>query len=121
RLHFSIDERKRVLREAISTDHGLYMTAEETLKVFGQWLRGKCKTLHVASQACHHPDGLVHFSKRPDDMSGYIVGISKSSNKDSEIEVIEGLAFDAEHPDHVFKVPMTTVKCIPHGFRLAFS
>ncbi|GKA87126.1 reverse transcriptase domain-containing protein [Tanacetum coccineum] len=103
RLHFSIDERKRVLREAISTDHGLYMTAEETLK------------------ACHHSDGLVRFSKRPDDMSGYIVGISKSSNKDSEIEVIEGLALDAEHPDHVFKVPMTIVKCIPHGFRLAFS
>ncbi|GJU44937.1 putative reverse transcriptase domain-containing protein, partial [Tanacetum coccineum] len=89
RLHLSSDERKCVLCEAISTDHGLYTTLEETLKA--------------------------------DDMSGYIVGISKLSNKESEIEVCEGLALDAELLDRVFKLPITTVKSIPHGCRLAFS
>ncbi|GJU04921.1 hypothetical protein Tco_1121351 [Tanacetum coccineum] len=121
RLHLSSDERKCVLREAISTDHGLYMTLEETLKVFNQLLCGKCMTLHAVSRACHHPDGLVRFSKEADDMSGYIVGISKPSNKESDIEVREGLALDAELLDHVFKLPITTVKSIPHGCRLAFS
>ena len=61
RLHLSTDERKCVLREAISTDHGLYMAVVETLKVFDQWLCGKCMTLHAVSRACHHPDGLVHY------------------------------------------------------------
>ncbi|GKC01131.1 hypothetical protein Tco_0987267 [Tanacetum coccineum] len=121
RLHLSSDERKCVLREAISTDHGLYMAVEEILKVFGQWLCGKCMDLHAVSRACHHLDGLVHFSKGSDDMSGYIVGISKPSNKEPGTEITEGSVLDVELLDHVFKVPITTVKCIPHGCRLAFS
>ncbi|GJS40176.1 putative reverse transcriptase domain-containing protein [Tanacetum coccineum] len=67
------------------------MAVEETLKAFGQWLCGKCMDLHVVSRSCHHPDDLFRFSKWSDDMSGYIV------------------------------VPVTTVKCTPHGFRLALS
>ncbi|GJS07057.1 hypothetical protein Tco_0363853 [Tanacetum coccineum] len=78
----------------------LYMTVEETLKVFGNWLCGKCMTLHAVSRTCHHPDGLVYFSKGSDDMSNYIVAISKPSNT----EVIEGLVLDAELLDRVFKV-----------------
>ncbi|GKC20841.1 hypothetical protein Tco_1022991 [Tanacetum coccineum] len=94
--------------------------------------------LHVVSHACHHPDGLVRFSKgsddmsryivaisKPsngsDDMSGYIVGISKPSNKEPKTEITKGLVLDAELLDCVFKVPITTIKCIPHGFLLAFS
>ncbi|GJV07725.1 hypothetical protein Tco_1345381 [Tanacetum coccineum] len=121
RLHLSTNERKCVLREAISTDHRLYMAAEETLKVFCQWLCGKCMTLHVVSRACHHQDGFVFFSKGPDDMSSYIVVISKSSNMESKTEVIKGLVLDAKLLDCVFKVPITIVKCIPHVCRLAFS
>nr|GEW46762.1 hypothetical protein [Tanacetum cinerariifolium] len=121
RLHLPSDEHKGVLREAISTDHGLYMAVEKTLKVFNQWLCGKCMDSHAVSRACHHPDGLVRFSKGSDDMSGYIVGISKLSNKESETEITEELVFNAERLDRVFKVPITTVKCIPHGYRLAFS
>nr|GEW44858.1 reverse transcriptase domain-containing protein [Tanacetum cinerariifolium] len=79
RLHLPSDECKCVLREDISTDHGLYMEVEETLKVFNQWLCGKCMNLHAVSRACHHPDGLVRFSKGSDDMSEYIIGISKPS------------------------------------------
>ncbi|GJZ57278.1 hypothetical protein Tco_0612772 [Tanacetum coccineum] len=121
RLHLPSDERKCVLREAISTDHGLYMAVEKTLKAFGQWLCGKCMDLHVVSRACHHPDGLVRFSKGFDDMGGYIFGISKPSNRESGTKVSEGLVLDVELLDRVFKVPITTVKCIPHGCRLAFS
>ncbi|GJY01616.1 hypothetical protein Tco_0359768 [Tanacetum coccineum] len=33
----------------------------------------------------------------------------------------KGLVLDVELLDRVFKVPITTVKCIPHGCRLAFS
>ncbi|GKB17841.1 hypothetical protein Tco_0851764 [Tanacetum coccineum] len=77
--------------------------------------------LHAVSRACHHPYGLVYFSKGSDDMSGYIIGISKPSNKESGTEITKGLVLDAELLDRVFKVPITTVKCIPHGCRLAFS
>ncbi|GKE90964.1 hypothetical protein Tco_1572059, partial [Tanacetum coccineum] len=42
------------------------------------------------------------------------------SNKESGTEITEGLVLDAELLDRVFKVPITTVKCIPHGCRLAF-
>nr|GEV09763.1 putative reverse transcriptase domain-containing protein [Tanacetum cinerariifolium] len=76
--------------------------------------------LHAMSHACHHPDGLVRFSKGSNDMSGYIVGISKASNKESGTEITKGLVFNAELLDRVFKVTITTVKCIPHGCRLAF-
>ncbi|GJY98463.1 hypothetical protein Tco_0515373 [Tanacetum coccineum] len=103
RLHLPSDERKGVLRETISTDHGLYMAVEETLKVFNQWLCGKCMDLHAVSRACHHPDGLVRFSKGSDDMSGYIVGISKPFNKEFGTEITEGLVLDAKLLDRVFK------------------
>ncbi|PWA81491.1 villin/Gelsolin [Artemisia annua] len=59
RLHLSTDERKCVLREAISTDHG------------------------------------------SNDMSGYIVGISNPSNKESETKVTEGLVLDTELLDPI--------------------
>ncbi|GJQ98661.1 hypothetical protein Tco_0009800 [Tanacetum coccineum] len=92
RLHLLTDERKCVLCKAISTDYGLYMTVKETLKVFGS-----------------------------DNISEYIVGISKQSTKKTETNVTKGLALDVELLDRVFKVPITSVKCIPHGCRLAFS
>nr|GEW87277.1 putative reverse transcriptase domain-containing protein [Tanacetum cinerariifolium] len=44
-------------------------------------------------------------------MSEYIVGILKPSNKESRTDITEGLVLDAELLDHVFKVPITTVKC----------
>ncbi|GJT05624.1 hypothetical protein Tco_0840086 [Tanacetum coccineum] len=67
------------------------------------------------------PGWSFRFSKGSDDMSRYIVGISKPSNKESGTEITEGLVLDVELVDRVFKVPITTVKCIPHGCRLAFS
>nr|GEU88258.1 hypothetical protein [Tanacetum cinerariifolium] len=76
---------------AISTNHGLYMAAEETLKAFGQWLCKKCMDLYAPS------------------------------NKELGTEVTEWLVLDAELLNHVFKVPITTIKCIHYGFRLAFS
>nr|GEV68507.1 reverse transcriptase domain-containing protein [Tanacetum cinerariifolium] len=63
---------------------------------------------------------LSVFPKGPT-ISGYIVGMSKQSNAESKIEVIEELGLGAELLDHVFEVPITAVKCIHHGCRLAFS
>nr|GEX35433.1 putative reverse transcriptase domain-containing protein [Tanacetum cinerariifolium] len=62
--------------------------------------------LHAVS----HLDGLVRFSKGSDDMSEYIVGISKPSNKEPGTKITEGLVFNAELLDRVFKVLITTVK-----------
>ncbi|GKA42657.1 hypothetical protein Tco_0735317, partial [Tanacetum coccineum] len=97
------------------------MAVGETLKIFGQWLCQKYMNLHDVTRACHHSNGLVRFSIRFDDMSGYIIGISKPSNKEIETNLTEGLVLDDELLDHVFKVPITTIKCIPHGCCLGFS
>ncbi|GKD45717.1 hypothetical protein Tco_1270362, partial [Tanacetum coccineum] len=51
----------------------------------------------------------------------YMVVISKPSNEEFETKVTEGMVLDAELLDCVFKVPITTVKCIPYGCWLAFS
>ncbi|GJZ95308.1 putative reverse transcriptase domain-containing protein [Tanacetum coccineum] len=85
--------------------------------------------LHVVSRICHHPDGLVHFSKGSDDMSGYIVSISRPSNKVPGTEVTEGLfwmlslwiVFLKPSPRNPKPDPITMSMCIPHGCRLAFS
>lgn len=58
------------------------MAVEESLKAFGQWICGKCMTLHAFSRHCHHPNGLVSSitenDKLEDDvLSCYIVGILK--------------------------------------------
>nr|GEW82099.1 reverse transcriptase domain-containing protein [Tanacetum cinerariifolium] len=121
RLHLPFDEHKGILCEAISTDHGLYMAVKETLKVFNQWLWGKCMDLHAVSRACHHPDSRVCFSKGTNDMRGYIVGITKPSNKEFGTEITKGLVLDVELLDRVFQMHITTVKYIPYGCRLAFS
>ncbi|GJW14651.1 hypothetical protein Tco_0018784 [Tanacetum coccineum] len=46
---------------------------------------------------------IVARMVKSDDMSGYIVGISKPSNTESKIELIEGLVFDAELLDRILK------------------
>ncbi|GJW48233.1 putative reverse transcriptase domain-containing protein [Tanacetum coccineum] len=96
------------------------MAVEETLRVFSQWLCGKCMTLDVVNHACHHSHGHVCFSKGSDDMSRYIVGISTPCNKECETKVTEGLVLDAKLLDRVFNMRITIVKCFPHGCWLAF-
>ncbi|GJW82166.1 hypothetical protein Tco_0146141 [Tanacetum coccineum] len=54
-------------------------------------------------------------------MGRYMVGISKPSNEEFETKVTQGMVLDAELLDCVFKVPITTIKCIPYGCWLAFS
>ena len=118
RLHLSLDERRDVLREAISTDHGLYLAMEETLKVFGQWMCGRCMQLHAISRACHHPDGLGRFT---DSDSGHIIGIVKPSIIVPKTNDHDPFVLDVVLLDRVFKAPIVTVKSIPHGCRMAFS
>ncbi|KAJ0438765.1 hypothetical protein HanHA300_Chr16g0617811 [Helianthus annuus] len=121
RLHLSSDERRSVLREAISTDHGLFMDVEGTLKFFGQWMCGKCLSIHALSRACHHRDGLVRFTNRDNDMDSYIIGISRPSPKAHVTNVHESFMLDTVLLDRVFNAPIVTVKSIPHSCRLAFS
>ncbi|KAJ0558889.1 hypothetical protein HanIR_Chr07g0341341 [Helianthus annuus] len=121
RLHLSSDERRSALREAISTDHGLFIDVEGTLKFFGQWMCGKCLSIHALSRACHHPDGLVRFTNRDNDIDSYIIGISRPSPKGHVTSVHESFMLDTVLLDRVFKAPIVTVKSIPHSCRLAFS
>ena len=121
RHHLPTEDRKSVLREALSSDVGLFIAVEETLKAFGQWMCGECMTLQALSLYCHHPDGRVRFVTGDDGSSRYIVGILKPSNKESVTNALGGLVFDVALLDRVFKEPITTVKSIPHSCRLAFS
>nr|KAJ0199980.1 hypothetical protein LSAT_V11C600300330 [Lactuca sativa] len=120
RHHLLTEDHKCLLREALSSDVGLFIVVEETLKAFGQWMCGKCMTFHVVSRYCHHPDGVVSFITGDDGPSRYIVSILKSYTKESTTNVLGGLVFDVGLLDRVFKVPITTVKSIPHNCRLSF-
>ncbi|MFS7889274.1 putative reverse transcriptase domain, exostosin [Helianthus anomalus] len=108
RLHLSSDERRSALREAISTDHGLFKNVEGTLKFFGQWMCGKCLSIHALSRACHHPDGLVRFTNRDNDIDNYIIGISRPSPKAHVTNVHESFLLDTVLLDRVFKAPIVT-------------
>ena len=120
-LHIPIDERKVVLQEAISSDHGLFMSVATTLKEFGQWICGDCMKLHVLSRSCHHRGGLIKFIDGADDMSMHIVGIPKPLPNEPEADLNDGLVMVAQLLDRVYKLPITTVKSIPHNCRMAFS
>ena len=122
RLHLCSDERKSVLQEAIKSDHGLFMALEETLKVLGQWMCGRCMSIHAVSRACHHPDGLIRVTDEAEEVESHIVGILKPSTNGLVIfGAREGLILDAELLDRVFRAHIITVKSIPHGCHLAFS
>ena len=120
-LHLRTDECRAVLREAITSDIGLFMSVAVTLKEFGQWICGDCMKLHALSRSCHHSDGLIKFIDGADDMSMHIVGIPKPLPNESEADLNDGLVMDAQLLDRVFKLPITTVKSIPHNCRMAFS
>ncbi|PWA83237.1 reverse transcriptase domain-containing protein [Artemisia annua] len=102
-VHLSTDERKNVLREAITTDYNLFREVEGTLKVFGQWMCGKCMRLHALSRACHHPDGLVRFSEGMGDGGGNIVGILMPPTNEPPVKVNGGLLLDVEPSRRVLK------------------
>ena len=110
-----------MLCEALSSNDSLFMLVEETLKDFGEWMCGKFMTLHVVTHPCHYPDGLVHFITGADGLTHCIIIILKSSTKESATNIIGGLVLGVGLIDRVLKLPNTTVKSIPHGFRLAFS
>ncbi|KAJ0770727.1 putative reverse transcriptase domain, exostosin [Helianthus annuus] len=82
---------------------------------------GKCLSIHALSRACHHPDGLVRFTNRDNDIDSYIIGISRPSPKAHVTNVHESFLLDTVLLDRVFKAPIVTVKSIPHSCRLAFS
>nr|KAJ0202940.1 hypothetical protein LSAT_V11C500229270 [Lactuca sativa] len=113
RNHQPTKDCKCVLHEALSSDIGLFMEVEETLKAFGQWMCGKYMDLHALSRYCHHPDGRVRFVTGADGSSRYIFGILKSPTKASVKNARGGLVFDVGLLDRVFKAPITIVKNNP--------
>nr|KAJ0199281.1 hypothetical protein LSAT_V11C600298990 [Lactuca sativa] len=120
-LHLSTDERRGVLRDVISLDLGLFMLVVATLKEFGQWICGDCMSLHALSRSCRHSSGLVKFNRDVDDMSKHIVGIQKPPPNKPDANLNEGLVLDAQLLYLVFKLPITTVKSIPHNCHMDFS
>ncbi|KAD4386157.1 hypothetical protein E3N88_26326 [Mikania micrantha] len=109
RLHLSSDDRKKVFQEAISTDLDLFASVGEALKAYGQWLCGVC---------CHE-DGLTNFKRVVGDTEEFIVGISKP-HTGRDVVHVGGLVMDDGLLDHVFSLPITTVKSIPPSCRMAF-
>lgn len=95
KMHHILNKyRKYVLYGALYSDDDLFMAVEKTLMAFGQWMYGKCMTLHVVSRPCHHTNGLIRFITRADDLTCYIFGILKSYTKESSTNVIRGLVLD---------------------------
>ncbi|KAD4384463.1 hypothetical protein E3N88_24631 [Mikania micrantha] len=119
-LHLSSKDRKKVLREAISTNLDLFTSVGEALKASGQWLCGVCMCLHALSWGCHHEDGLTIFNRVIGDTEEFIVGISKP-HTGKEVVSLGGLAADNGLVDRVFSLPITAVKSIPPSCRMVFS
>ncbi|GJZ19199.1 putative reverse transcriptase domain-containing protein, partial [Tanacetum coccineum] len=113
RLHLSSDDRRGALREALST-------VGEDLKALDQWLCGVCMCLHALSRACHHTDGMTRFKWVVGDVEEFIVGIVRPQVR-REVVPLGGVVVDEVLLDRVFSLPITTVKSIPHSFRMAFS
>lgn len=110
------------MREAIGRDIGLFSAFEETMRAFGQWLCGRCMSIHALSRACHHPDEVVRFSDGGEEGESRIVGILRPTSIGPEVICLDGgLVLDAGLLERVLEVPIITVKSIPHGCRLAFS
>lgn len=120
-LHLSTDERRAVLRDAISLDLGVFMSVAATLKEFGQWICGDYMSLHALSRSCRHSGGLVKFNGDVDNMSEHIVGIQKPPPNEPDANLNEGVVLDAQLLDLVFKLPITTIKSIPHNCCMDFS
>ena len=78
-------------------------------------------SLHALSHSCRHSGGLVKFNGDVDDISGHIVGIQKPPPNEPDVNLNEGLALDVQLLDLLFKLPITTVKSIPHNCRMPFS
>jgi hypothetical protein len=116
------DERKSMIQGAIKSDLSFFVVLEESLSVLGQWLCGKCMSIHALSRACHHLDGLIRATLIAEEVESHIIGILKPSTVDTDaLGVQEGLILDAKLLEKVLQAPIFTVKSIPHSCRLAFS
>ena len=98
------------------------MALDETLKVLGQWMCGRCMSIQAVSRACHHPDGMVRVTDEAEEVESHIVGILMPPTIGPEfVGAREGLILDAELLDRVFRAHIITVKSILYGCRLTFS
>ncbi|KAJ0842818.1 hypothetical protein HanRHA438_Chr15g0684671 [Helianthus annuus] len=75
--HFKTENRKLILKEAISRDVDLFLDVGEVLKAGGKWLCGRCMVMHALSRGCKHDDEIVSFAIVSGDVDDFIVGIRK--------------------------------------------
>jgi len=120
RMHLSTDDRKSVLRDALSTNVDLFVSVGEALKVSGQWLCGACMCVHALSRGCHHDDMVVRFEWVAGDAEEFVVGIAKP-NAERDVISVGRVVIDEVLLDRVFSLPITTVKSIPQSCRMAFA
>ncbi|PWA55863.1 hypothetical protein CTI12_AA424200 [Artemisia annua] len=122
RDHFRSDDSKDCLRDALSLDWVLLSDVGEMLKMFDQWLCGRCMMLHALSRGCHHSNGISTFAPGSDVGVDRVVGIPKPCRPSVDMATnLSGvMPVDVGLLERVLSLPIKTVKSIPPNCRLAF-
>jgi hypothetical protein len=89
RLCLCDNKQKSIIHEAIESGLGLFLAVEESLRVLGQWLCGKCINICTLSQACHHLGDLIRVIFTAGEIESNILVISKPSTKVPDILAIK--------------------------------
>ena len=120
---FKSADRKGCLRDALSSDLDLLRDVEETLKVFDQWLCGRCMALHALSRVCRHSDGVSLSAPVSDGEVDRVVGLPKPCQHAAPVgSYLTGdVPADVALLERILSLPVKTVKSIPSSCRLAFA
>ncbi|KAD6119073.1 hypothetical protein E3N88_10344 [Mikania micrantha] len=121
--HLKTECRRLSLKGAISKDLDLFLDVAEVLRAGGKWLCGKCMVMHTLSRGCKHDNEVVLFAINSGDVEDFIVGIRKPCQGvvDTNPRHPAGLAGKVNLLEHVFSLPIQTVKSIPPSCRLLFA
>ncbi|KAD5961704.1 hypothetical protein E3N88_13177 [Mikania micrantha] len=121
--HLKTECRRLSLKGAISKDLDLFLDVAEVLRAGGKWLCGKCMVMHALSRGCKHDNEVVLFAINSGDVEDFIVGIRKPCQVvvDTNPRHPAGLAGKVNLLEHVFSLPIQTVKSIPPSCRLLFA
>jgi hypothetical protein len=76
RLCLCDNKQKSIIHEAIESGLGLFLAVEESLRVLGQWLCGKCINICALSRACHHLGDLIRVIFTTGEIESNILVIS---------------------------------------------
>ncbi|KAD4585455.1 hypothetical protein E3N88_23056 [Mikania micrantha] len=121
--HLKTECRRLSLKGAISKDLDLFLDVAEALRAGDKWLCGKCMVMHALSRGCKHDNEVVLFAINSGDVEDFIVGIRKPCQVvvDTNPRHPAGLGGKVNLLEHVFSLPLQTVKSIPPSCRLLFA